>query len=232
MKLSQILSTSVALGALTFAASSFAVPQFAISFDDTSTGALGSQELVINDETAADGLNGTPGVVSGFYSTSDLEISSALSTIISDPFSLHLNGTLSTLTHEGGEVTIGASVTDMWQDNNWTFSIGGAAADDVSAVAYIDYNNVLFGEGVLIGSIELVDVGGGAFSFNSSQLALDPQLFTGEYSLSIFATLTHDGKSTSSFDAAINVPEPSIIALMGLGLIGMGVATRRKQKAA
>ncbi len=52
--------------------------------------------------------------------------------------------------------------------------------------------------------------------------------------LSFLATFENDG-----IDAALTVgindvaiPEPSIIALFGLGLVGMGVATRRKQKQA
>jgi hypothetical protein len=38
--------------------------------------------------------------------------------------------------------------------------------------------------------------------------------------------------STSGSFTSVSVLEPSIIALLGLGLVGMGVVTRRRQKAA
>lgn len=42
---------------------------------------------------------------------------------------------------------------------------------------------------------------------------------------------SHDSLMVTATDVSV-VPEPSIVALLGLGLVGMGVATRRKQKVA
>jgi hypothetical protein len=50
------------------------------------------------------------------------------------------------------------------------------------------------------------------------------------YSLSLTAVIDHSGgASTSSFDATVNVTEPSILALMGIGLIGLAGFSRRNK---
>ena len=74
----------------------------------------------------------------------------------------------------------------------------------------------------------MVPTGGPSFSFDSSTTYLNN--LVNPYSLTIVSTIIHQaGGGSTSFDAVINVPEPSMIALMSLGLVGLGFAGRRKQ---
>lgn len=57
---------------------------------------------------------------------------------------------------------------------------------------------------------------------NSGFFSADTNLGSGNY----IVTITHQ----SLADASIDIPEPSLLALVGVGLIGMGAASRRRAK--
>ena len=88
--------------------------------------------------------------------------------------------------------------------------------------AYYDDGNSLFGQGTLIGS---VGSAAGAFS-GSVDGGWSPG---GPYSVTEILTLkTGGGPTVFSGDFEVNVPEPGTLALVGLALLGLAVAYRRR----
>ena len=53
---------------------------------------------------------------------------------------------------------------------------------------------------------------------------------SGNYSLTQLVTLSLPGGGMFSGDSSLTVPEPSTLALFGVGLLGLGMAFRRKTK--
>lgn len=99
--------------------------------------------------------------------------------------------------------------------NIWT--VGGFSFDlTTMAVSHIKYS---LDSGVIDDVIELTLNGRGVLSGNGYDNTIYAWSLSLDRSLPIFFSAT-----------SAPIPEPSIIALLGLGLVGMGVANRRKQK--
>jgi len=51
----------------------------------------------------------------------------------------------------------------------------------------------------------------------------------GAYSMTLVAEITHGGAGVSSFDFELqNIPEPALLTLFAVGLLGAGVSARRR----
>lgn len=146
--------------------------------------------------------------------------------IISAPTLLDLNGVH--VSSAPGTLEITLTDTDYLlnsQPGHTSFitAIGGITDGLLEAQEWIDLNNQPFGMGLSPGL--LGTFGPGVFSATEG---LGLELGTGPFSLTKQVRITHTGRNQiTSFNLAAQVPEPTTLALMVIGLAGLGFAGRR-----
>lgn len=191
--------------------------------DDTLSGLFTSIGLTTDADTASSttGLLSYSGSVGGFFINATTALSKPVlhgpDASIFDLNSINVSG-------QAGQLQIGITDTGFTGDHNLSFGIGGTTDGSISASAYMDLNNIEFGQGTLLGSYS---ASGLSFSSNSATTYLSN--VTNPFSLTLITSINHQKHGVTSFDAAVSVPEPSVIALFGLGLAGLGVAVRRRK---
>ncbi len=146
------------------------------------------------------------------------------SSLAENPFNLHMTASMGA----PGSVNFAATVTGLTEADlgSLVFSATQTGVEGPASVsAYVDYSN----GGLLVGSPTpggLLDIG--AIPFNSAQFAIDDP-DDNEFSLTLVVSM-NNLSGGASIDSEINVPEPSVIALFGAGLIGVGLARRRMKR--
>jgi hypothetical protein len=144
------------------------------------------------------------------------------------------------LTISGGEGELEIELTDTdfqfagGGEVSLKSSIGGTTDGVITAQSFADTSNVEFGTEITSGLQGPFEAGltGKAFSgFAATTFWLDAEQL---FSISQRVTVEHFGgpDATSSFDIMTEVhgPEPSTLAIWGLGIVGVGLCSRRRRR--
>lgn len=207
MNLSKIFSTTAALGALVFSMNSSAIP---ISL--TVNAGVDTYTVSGNDGLAfvAGSLIAVP--LEGWA----LETNTVFAGDLADPyiFSLNTSATQNVLVPATTltVTAIASGFTDLESFSAHFTSIGANTSD-------IDYS--------IDGGASWIDLAAwnSAINANSNNL-YNLGVPSGAFDLRITQVFTTNGTGVAS---AVGVPEPSIIALFGLGFVGLGIASRRRR---
>ena len=213
-------SSKLLAGAATLALATTAVPAFAVA---TLTVSDGTNSITVLDQSADD-TNPIEGVVTVVWtSPSTLWLSSVSvgTTYPADgsPSMPYMDLNAVATSTGAGELTITFTQEGFTAGNAVFRSDVGGTLNERTLASFS-----ATADGQAISDI-------GPITSSGAFMGTDVSLFasgTVPYAITLQAVISHSERGTSSFDYQVQVPEPGTVALLGLGLLGLGFARRRR----
>jgi PEP-CTERM motif len=230
-KLSGILVAALALMCVVGTSTKAEAAFFAAICNDLACS--GGNDFIVQDNSAQDTIAAT-GAIN--FSVSAFGYTLLVNTSQSKPMigsagspQLDLTFSATTAAGGGGDVFLFASDTDFTGAHAFLLTVGGTNSGGsgiVTGRAWGGTNNtaLAFSGANLLGTIGPLS---GAVYSGSASGSITP--IVTPYSLTIGVAVNRTTAGTTTGDLNLSVPEPATMTLFGLGLMGFGVASRRRK---